>query len=168
MMTGQTYETIDNNSWFRRPTSTSLNHTGGFVHGDGRQDPYDLVALTTVIADAYSNSDMLEMTVRVGAGENLDSGKVSQVSTVSAQFNRPSNLDYSRSERNKKIVVIKRSEKPLFNTVSEETDPAMRSFITELRILGFERLRSHPNIVTLLGLHWDCLDPVSKSPDIRS
>ena len=159
-------EYIDSVDYFafgsRRFTTTSTLSTSGYDGSSNRDEPCDILALAAAIADVYANPDVLEMEVRINVGEKLSSGKVSQVSTVDAQFIQPSVLDHSDSQNSNKGVAIKRSEKRLFSTVTGEVDQApLRSFITELRILGFESLRNHPNIVKIIGIHWNCLYSVS-------
>jgi serine/threonine protein kinase len=137
-------------TWFLKTSeATSPSHN----------EPCDVLALVTAIADLYTHEDVLEMQVRIGAGDSLDNGMVSQVSTATSQYTRPSQLVHTEVQESKRLVVIKKSANRLWSTVTGGVHRStLHTFITELRILSAPPLRSHRNIVRILGIHWDCFD----------
>ncbi|KAH6842426.1 hypothetical protein B0I37DRAFT_381908 [Chaetomium sp. MPI-CAGE-AT-0009] len=117
---------------------------------------YDFAALITAVADLYSQEDVLEMQGRQEVGKPLSAGAVSEVSSVHAAFTRPSTLVSHQTNTRKHVVVIKRSESKLFLPNGQHNDKAaIKSFISEIRILSHSSLRQHPNIIRILGVHWD-------------
>jgi hypothetical protein len=44
-------------------------------------------------------------------------------------------------------------------------ESAIKSFISEIRILSHKYLREHQNIVKLLGIHWDYFQTASRTAD---
>ena len=161
-MSTQGLETLDTLSFASRSTYRTYEDSEASRLARQTEEPCDALALITVIATVYTNSDILEMQVRIGNGKPLGSGAVSQVTRVNAEFNRPSRLIHSRVRKTQKDVVIKRSGARLLSDLTnEESRSRNRSFITELRILGHGVIRRHENIVTVLGVNWNCFDPVS-------
>jgi serine/threonine protein kinase len=137
-------------TWFPKTSEAT-----GLIH----EEPCDVLALVTAIADLYTHQDVLEMQSRIGAGESLGRGAVSHVSTVASRFTHPSRLIHTQVQESNRLVVIKKAANRIWSTVTGDVNrSAIHSFITEVRILSAPALRSHRNIVQILGIHWDCFD----------
>ncbi|PCD46485.1 hypothetical protein AU210_001891 [Fusarium oxysporum f. sp. radicis-cucumerinum] len=147
--------TLDASISFGRRQSTRLwsDSARSDVH---EQEKYDFLALITAIANLYSQNDILEMQGRQDTGKPLSNGAVSEVSTIYAAVTRPSTIISHQTRTQKSLVVVKRSESKLFHPDGRCNDKAaIRSFISEIQILSHRSLRQHPNIVKILGVHWD-------------
>lgn len=147
--------TLDASISFGRRQSTRLwsDSARSDVH---EQEKYDFLALITAIANLYSQNDILEMQGRQDTGKPLSNGAVSEVSTIYAAVTRPSTIISHQTRTQKSLLVVKRSESKLFHPDGRCNDKAaIRSFISEIQILSHRSLRQHPNIVKILGVHWD-------------
>ncbi|KIW91808.1 uncharacterized protein Z519_07778 [Cladophialophora bantiana CBS 173.52] len=121
----------------------------------------------TAVADLYAQEDILEMQCRSDVGKPLAHGAVSEVSRIYAAVTQPSTVVSHQIERRNHVVVLKRSGTRLFLPGGQYTDTAaMRSFISELRILSQKAIREHPNIVKLLGVHWDYFETCYPEPSL--
>jgi hypothetical protein len=152
---------LDNSISFGRRTTTRLP-PGPTPADQQEEENHDFLALITAVAELYTQEDVLEMQGRREKGQPLGRGAVSEVSTVYAGFTRPSALISNRVHRERRVVVIKQSESKLFLPNGQPNDTsAIKSFITEIRILSHKDLRQHANIVKILGIHWDYFHTVS-------
>ena len=111
---------------------------------DYEHEHYEFLALITAIAELYFQHDVLEMQPRMDKGEPLAHGAVSEVSTIYTAFTSPSAVISHRIRRKKHVVVIKQSESKLFMPNGQHNnESAIKSFISEIRILSHKYLREH-------------------------
>lgn len=126
----------------------------------GLHENLDFLDFLSATADLYSHPGVLEMQMRIDTGTTLGSGAVSHVSSISAAFTRPSELSLNQFHY-RELVIVKRAAKRLFNSEPPSINTrTLHEMISELRILSHPPLREHPNIVKLIGVHWDSLFPV--------
>lgn len=153
---------LDASISFGRRTTTRLPRE--FVSTEEyEQEHYDFLALMTAISELYSQEDILEMQCRRETGKPLAQGAVFEVSSIFAAVTRPSTVSSYKVKRQKHVVVLKKPETKLFLPNGQHNDvSAIRSFISEIRILSHKPIRQHPNIVKLLGIHWDYFGTVSR------
>ena len=153
---------LDQSISFGRRTTTRLlpDPDPADKYGD---ENFDFLALITATAELYSQEDVLEMRAQRAKGDPLGRGAVSEISTVYAKFTRPSAVISDQIQAQRRTVVIKRSEAKLFLPNGQPNHlSAVKSFINEIRILTHRELRSHSNIVTILGIQWDYFETVSR------
>jgi hypothetical protein len=160
---------FDSSISFGRRTTTRLPTDPNLLGEHEREEEnFDFLALVTAIAELYSQEDVLEMQGRREMGRHLGRGAVSEVSTVYAGFTRPSAIISNRIKRERRVVVIKQSESKLFLPNGQRNNTsAIKSFISEIRILSHKELRRHPNIVKILGIHWDYFHTVSQPSSLQ-
>lgn len=160
------YGALDGSISFGRRTTARLPR-GSATPEEYESEQYDFLALMTAAADLYSQDGVLEMQVREGdnVGKHIGSGAVSGVSSVFAAVTRPSTVVSHQVKQRKHVVALKKSAARLFLPTGEHGGDAdtIRGFIMEIRLLSHRPLREHPNIIKLLGLHWD-LESVSPNP----
>ena len=153
---------LDASISFGRRTTTRLPQESTSSN-EYDSEKYDFLALMTAIAELYSQEDILEMQCRKDTGKPLARGAVSEVSTIFAAVTRPSAVVSHQVRRRKHVVVLKKSEAKLFLPNGQHNDTgAIRSFISEIRILSHKPVREHPNIIKILGVHWDYFETVSR------
>jgi hypothetical protein len=158
---------FDSSISFGRRTTTRLLADPGLVD-EREEENFDFLALITAIAELYSQEDVLEMQGRRELGKHLGRGAVSEVSTIYAAFTRPSVIISNRIKKGRRVVVIKQSESKLFLPNGQRNNTsAIKSFISEIRILSHKELRYHPNIVKILGIHWDYFHTVSETSSFQ-
>lgn len=151
---------LDQSISFGRRTTTRLLPDLDPVDQYGDEN-FDFLALITATAELYSQEDVLEMRARRAKGKALGRGAVSEISTVYARFTRPSTIISDQVQAERRTVVMKRSEAKLFLPNGQPNHlSAVRSLINEIRILTHRELRSHPNIITILGIQWDYFQTV--------
>lgn len=139
---------------------TSRRHQSD-ASADIEDEYYDFLALITAISELYSQGGVLEMQARTSKGLPLGRGGVAEVSTIYAAVTSPSVVVAHRVRRKEHVVVIKQSESKLFMPNGQHNNEmAIRAFISEIRILSHRRIRRHPNIVKILGIHWDYFQTV--------
>ncbi|RYP67870.1 hypothetical protein DL769_005659 [Monosporascus sp. CRB-8-3] len=153
----RSYGVLDRSISFGRRTTARLPR-GHATSAEYESEQYDFIALMTAVAELYSQDGVLEMQIRDGrnVGKHIGSGAVSGVSSVFAAVNRPSTVVSHQVKVRKHVVVLKKSTVRLFLPNGGHNDEdAIRGFISEIRILSHKPLRDHPNIIKILGVHWD-------------
>src|SRR5271156_1929758 len=151
---------LDASISFGRRTTTRLPQESKSSK-EYKSEQYDFLALMTAIAELYSQEGILEMQCRRGTGKPLAHGAVSEVSRIYAAVTKPSTVVSHQVKRRNHVVVLKKSEAKLFLPSGQHNDTsAIRSFISEIRILSHKPVREHPNIIKLLGIHWDYFETV--------
>ncbi|RYO93293.1 hypothetical protein DL764_008012 [Monosporascus ibericus] len=153
----RSYGILDRSISFGRRTTARLPR-GDAISDEYKSEQYDFIALMTAVAELYSQDGVLEMQIRDGrnVGKHIGSGAVSGVSSVFAAVNRPSTVVSHQVKVRKNVVVLKKSTFKLFLPNGGHNDEdVIRGFISEIRILSHRPLRDHPNIIKILGVHWD-------------
>lgn len=149
------------NSYFPQRTVSRASHLG---YLNDKQDQTsltcDFLDLITAIHGLYMQENVLEMQqVDNAAKSKVGQGAVFEVSTITAQSSRPSRTVAGKIRREQRSIILKHPEKEMFTdagaNLKGEHRQSAASFIIELRILSFPPLRSHGNIVQLLGLGWE-------------
>jgi len=154
---------LDESISFGRRTTTRLP-SDSLLSDEHERENHDFLSLITAVSNLYAQEDVLEVQGRTDNGKTFAHGAVSEVSTVYAAFTRPSTIISTQSRKERRRVVIKISGSKLFLPNGQvNNESAIKSFISEIRILSHGPLRRHPNIVKLLGVHWDYFHTVNKS-----
>ena len=124
---------------------------------------HDFLTLISLICDLYRvyKGELLVMQpFQHGLEIFENSGNNCIVTRRAVTISIPSNKIRGETLNSKESIVVKR----VHQGVLEPDSPALKSFITELRVRAHPPLRTHPNIVDLRGIAWDFEDDERKKP----
>ncbi len=124
---------------------------------------HDFLTLISLICDLYRvyKGELLAMQPFQHGLETFESSGNSCIVTRRAvTVSMPSNTRRGQTLNSKENIVVKR----VHQGVLERDSPALKSFITELRVRAHPPLRTHPNIVDLRGVAWDFEDDEREKP----
>ena len=124
---------------------------------------HDLLTLISLICDlyqVYKGELLVVQSFQRGLETFENRGNNCVVTRRAVTISVPSNIRRGETLNSKENIVVKR----VHEGVLERDSPALKSFITELRVRAHPPLRIHPNIVNLRGIAWDFEDEDQKKP----
>ena len=153
----------DPNRWIAwqnsiRGRTVPRTEPGQTKQADSSTSP-DFLWVITAIARLYAQNNVLEMQQLDNATKSsLGEGTTFQVSSVDAPSTTLSHKTANKAIHKVVKVVLKQTPPEVYHdngTVNGDRGRrAAESLLMELRILGHPQIRTHPNIVNLLGIGW--------------